>query len=179
MMGHTHWIIGGASWLGVLAFAGTPSPAVAAGGFALASVAALCNDIDTKNSMASKALGPVTGLISFTIRKLFGGHRKITHSLLGWALVTLTLFGCVSSLHLIPWIAIAVIVGWSSHIAADMLTKEGCPLLWPISKTNYGLHLVTTGLDKKRGHHTSEWWVIRPLAVLAVIGFSLMLMIGG
>jgi len=183
MMGHTHWIIGGASWLGALSAANVAGNAplslgMVAGGWAIATVSALVPDIDTKNSMASKSLGPVTEAISFGIRKLFGGHRKITHSLLGLGLVMLTLAGCISSLHLIPWIGFAVVIGWSSHVVADMLTREGCPLLWPISETKFGLHLVTTGLEKKKGHHTSEWWLIRPLAVIATIGFSVLLLIG-
>lgn len=183
MMGPTHAMIGAASWLGGLAAlnAAGSAPigvAIGLGGTALAALLALMPDIDTKNSLGSKLMGPVTETLSFGIRKLFGGHRKITHSLLGVALVAVPLFACVQSLHLIPWVAAAIVTGWVSHIAADMLTREGCPLLWPIDMHDYGLHLVTTGLDKKKGHHTSEWWIIHPLSIVAVIGFSILLIIG-
>jgi hypothetical protein len=52
-----------------------------------------------------------------------------------------------------------------------MLTREGCPLLWPVSKTKYGLHLVTTG---KR----VEKYIIRPMALAGLVGFAAMIMIG-
>jgi len=176
MMGHTHWIIGGASWLGALSAANVAGNAplslgMVAGGFAIASVAALCPDIDTKKSMAAKSLGPVTGILSWIIRTIGNGHRKITHCLLGASLVILGLAFCVGSLHLIPWIGFAVVIGWISHIVADMLTKEGCPLLWPISKVKFGLHIVTTG-------GKLEKYFIRPVTVLAVIGFSVLLVMG-
>jgi membrane-bound metal-dependent hydrolase YbcI (DUF457 family) len=172
MMGHTHWVIGAASWLGVLAF--TPvyhNGATVFGGTAIAAVSALCADIDTKNSMASKALGPITGALSYLIRTLFGGHRKITHSILGIILVAACVYALTTGFHWPLWIEGAIMAGWASHVAADMITREGCPLLWPISKKKYGLHLVTTG---KR----AEKYLIRPSALIACIVFSVMLVRG-
>jgi inner membrane protein len=66
-----------------------------------------------------------------------GGHRLISHSILG-----LFIFGYLSKLGLmrlgsillvdmnIVWIAF--MVGVVSHLLADMLTKEGVPLLFPL-----------------------------------------------
>jgi membrane-bound metal-dependent hydrolase YbcI (DUF457 family) len=172
MMGHTHWVIGVATWLGILAFtAVSHAPAVVFGGTVIAAVAALCADIDTKNSMASKALGPITGAVSYLIRTLFGGHRKITHSILGMILIATGVYAMTHAFHWPVWIGLAILAGWASHIGSDMLTREGCPLLWPVSKTKYGLHLVTTG---KR----VEKYIIRPMALAGLVGFAAMIMIG-
>jgi membrane-bound metal-dependent hydrolase YbcI (DUF457 family) len=183
MMGHTHLLIGEASWLGALTIANVSGSlpltlGVLLGGTAVASLGAIEPDIDSKRSIASNLLGPVTRAISFVVRKAFGGHRTITHSLLGMALVDLFAFGMQRWLHFPIWISAAFVVGWISHVLADMLTKEGCPLFWPISDHDFGLHLVTTGLSKKQGRHTSEWWVVRPLAVLASGAFLALLAMG-
>ncbi len=183
MMGKTHFPIGMASWLGVMAaiqsvHPGYLNPVMVLAGTAIAGVAALEPDIDTKNSLASKMLGPVSGAVSFGIRKAFGGHRKITHSLIGAVIVTGLILAMVAGFHWPAWIAGAFVAGWCSHVIADMLTKEGCPLFWPLSDYKFGVHLVTTGLDKKKGHHTSEYWVVRPMAVASIVGFGALIAIG-
>lgn len=179
MMGPTHFLIGGAAWLaGLVAVGHQPALNVAVVGWAIASVAALLPDIDSKNSLASKMLGPVTMFLSWVIRSLFGGHRKITHSIIGLVLAGFLGYSLTHYWHMPVWIDAAIMVGLASHVVADMATREGCPLLWPIHKTNYGLHLVTTGLSKKKGHHTSEYWFIRPLAVVATVVFGALLIAG-
>lgn len=172
MMGHTHWVIGAASWLGVLAFVTVShNPAVVFGGTAIAAVSALCADIDTKNSMASKALGPITGALSYLIRTLFGGHRKITHSILGMILVATGVYALTLGLHWPIWVELSILTGWASHIGSDMITREGCPLLWPASKSKYGLHLVTTGKKVER-------YLVRPIALASCILFAVLIIAG-
>lgn len=174
MMGHTHALIGGMGWLG-FAYAtkghviDTPAFAVI-GGYALASFAALVPDIDTPGSMISRMLGPVGMILSWAVRKIGGGHRKITHSLLGVALVALPFMWCVTSWRLQPWIAAAFVLGYIMHILADMTTISGCPLLWPVNRHNYGLHLITTNKGV-------EHLVIVPLTLLATgfLGFLLVM----
>lgn len=54
-------------------------------------------------------------------------------------------------------------VGYLAHIAGDMLTKEGCPLAWPVSKFRVRFASITTG-------HFTEEVVIGPgLGVVAVV----------
>lgn len=175
MMGITHWVIGGASWLGLLVgLEATGSPVnalVIGGGFAVASIAALEPDIDSKGSMASRMLGPITGVISYLVRHLFGGHRKITHSILGALILTFGIVAFSNWLHIPSWIGGAVIVGWVSHVLADMTTKVGCPLLWPVHKKNYGLHFVVTNGNLER-------YFIRPMAIVACVALTIMLLIG-
>lgn len=169
MMGRTHLVIGGATWLGLAAWHVMPYSGITAiaSGWFLAALAALGPDLDQKQSMGSRLLGPVTQGISWVVRSVSGGHRKLTHSLLGTAFVGLLIGACVTMLHLIPWIALAVMIGWLSHIAADMLTVEGCPLFYPVSKDKLGLHLVHT-------NHTAEHVLIMPLALLANLIFIVM-----
>jgi membrane-bound metal-dependent hydrolase YbcI (DUF457 family) len=167
MMGKTHLLIGGAAWLGIAAIPGSGlihnSLAIGAGWF-LASFGALCPDMDQKQSMGSKMFGPITGAVSWLVRKVSGGHRKLTHSLLGFAIVAAIFGACVVGLHLIPWIAAAFLVGWVSHVLADMLTVQGCPLMYPSSRRSYGLHLMKT-------NHVGEHWFILPVAILANVVF--------
>jgi membrane-bound metal-dependent hydrolase YbcI (DUF457 family) len=91
MMGRTHAATGA-----VLYLAGQPlldmwgvaptTPGVLIAGTVAAAGAALLPDLDTTESTASHAVGPVTQLVAKIVGKVSGGHRHITHSILGVAL---------------------------------------------------------------------------------------------
>ncbi|MEO5950534.1 MAG: metal-dependent hydrolase [Candidatus Saccharimonadales bacterium] len=81
---------------------------------------------------------PIGGVIGRVIAKMLGGHRFITHSILG-----LILLGFLSHLLLtviqpiIPHVQIefvwwAFMIGAVSHLIMDTFTKEGVPWLLPI-----------------------------------------------
>ncbi len=76
-------------------------------------------------------------LISKYICKLLGGHRHFSHSIVGviciGALSAFTLQK-LSSIVLIDMqiVWLSFMVGVVSHILADMPTKEGVPLFWPM-----------------------------------------------
>lgn len=81
---------------------------------------------------------PIGKLFGRTIDKLLGGHRFLTHSVLG-----LVLFGLLAKLLLnflhpimphvdIGWVWWAFIIGMFSHLVMDTFTKEGVPWLLPI-----------------------------------------------
>jgi inner membrane protein len=70
--------------------------------------------------------------------RLLGGHRFISHSLVGFAL-----FGFLSKLLLqflhpimprvdIHFVWVAFLLGYASHLVMDSFTKEGVPWLLPI-----------------------------------------------
>lgn len=90
-------------------------------------ISCLLPDIDHPKSL----LGQRLSWISKPIARAFG-HRGFTHSLLA-------VFGGLTLFYLqVPesWILPAdalqgLVVGYLSHIAADMLTPAGVPLLWP------------------------------------------------
>jgi membrane-bound metal-dependent hydrolase YbcI (DUF457 family) len=192
-MGHTHSLCGAAGWLATSAYLHL-RPAAAFGGAAICGLAAVCNDIDSKRSEASRSLGYVTGIVSWGIRKSCGGHRKITHSLLGIALFAGGAALAVQAAHWPMWIAWALILGFVNHTVMDMLTKEGCPLLWPWSMVHFALLprflRVTTGGKTRRKrrrnqgrvhHHLrrgSEYVVVQPLAALAALGSVILLALG-
>lgn len=64
------------------------------------------------------------------IDKLIGKHRGIGHSIL-W-LIPFALLGIFNLT-----IAIAMIIGFISHILLDLMTIHGCPVLYPILKTDF------------------------------------------
>jgi inner membrane protein len=81
---------------------------------------------------------PIGGTIGRIIDKMLGGHRFLTHSLLG-----LALFGFLAHLLLVfltplmphvdtGYVWWAFIIGMLSHLAMDTLTKEGVPWLLPV-----------------------------------------------
>lgn len=101
--------------------------------------------------------------------RLLGGHRFLSHSLLGFAL-----FGWLSYLLLgflqpiIPHIDTnmvwwAFMIGYGSHLVMDTLTKEGVPWLLPIP-IKFGIppvkrFRITTG-------HFVELGVVLPLLII-------------
>ena len=72
-------------------------------------------------------------------------HRGMTHSIVGLLLSYFAISFIDSS------ISLAFGVGYASHIAADMVTDRGVPLLWPIK---YHFHIPTgirTGSSIEKG----------------------------
>jgi len=81
---------------------------------------------------------PVGRLFGKAFDKLLGGHRFLTHSLIGfvlsgwlfhWLLHLLNLLIPMMDAHIVWW---AFMVGVASHLLMDLFTKEGIPLLLPI-----------------------------------------------
>jgi inner membrane protein len=102
---------------------------------------------------------PTGSLFGRLIDPLLGGHRMITHSLLGMGLIgwglkfLLAKIGRVVlvDMNLVWW---AFMLGYLSHLIADTLTKEGVPWLFPIP-IRFGipplkaLRITTGGLIEK------------------------------
>ena len=99
-------------------------------------IGGLTPDIDQSTGALwhKMTLGTIVGKF---VAPLFGGHRTISHSILG-----LVLFAVLSKLFLILISGILIvdidIVWWSfmigvvSHLVADTFTHEGVPWLFPI-----------------------------------------------
>lgn len=75
---------------------------------------------------------------------------------------------CVTGWHL-ALIPLAAAIGTSAHIAGDMLTRCGCPLLWPATMREF--HLTPRFMRFTTGK-AAERWVVSPL-LLAALGFLL------
>lgn len=66
----------------------------------------------------------LTGLV--LLASAFLPHRTVTHSLLGLGVISLLASQIVPSY----WVYVAM--GYAMHLAEDMLTPAGIPILWPI-----------------------------------------------
>lgn len=81
---------------------------------------------------------PIGGFFGRAVGKLLGGHRFITHSLVGMALLGFLLnllllfiqpiFPTVQ-MDIVWW---AFMIGMASHLVMDTFTKEGVPWLLPL-----------------------------------------------
>jgi len=100
-------------------------------------IGGIAPDIDQPTAPFWRNL-PVGKFFGKTIDKLLGGHRFLSHSILG-----LVLFGFLANLllhflhPLMPHVDIqlvwyAFLIGMVSHLVMDTLTKEGVPWLLPI-----------------------------------------------
>jgi len=94
-------------------------------------------DIDQPTAPLWRNL-PIGRLFGKAFDKLLGGHRFLTHSLLGvvltgwlfhWLLHMLNLLIPKMDAHIVWW---AFMIGVASHLFMDLFTKEGIPLLLPI-----------------------------------------------
>lgn len=71
-------------------------------------------------------------------------HRGITHTLLVPAIL-LSLFYTCSIIPPVASLIFGFLVGWVTHIFADLFNKKGVPVLWPFSSTKYHLASFKTG----------------------------------
>lgn len=124
MLATTHVLVGSLSAVGMAAAGHLEMSAV---NIAAAALGSLLPDIDHTKSAVGRRLLPLSMLVS----SIFG-HRGITHSLL--AVIGLG-FALAFYAPSMPEWAVAIIIGYLSHLAADWLTPYGVPLLWPKRKT--------------------------------------------
>lgn len=89
---------------------------------------ALLPDIDHPSSIPGRLLR----ILSLPISKLCG-HRGFTHSLIAWLLLSITCYQWLAVQWPIPSDLLqAFLLGYISHLIADMLTPSGVPFLWPL-----------------------------------------------
>lgn len=141
MTGKTHQLFGVTAALGSYLFLApsTYAPAAFIGVLVAAHFGSLLPDIDTATSEIWQSLpfGRPVGEVTTTFSgAVTGGHRNLTHSVLGLVLfgwLSFWLFGLAPdywglSAH---WLWVAFSIGYVSHLLADMLTEAGIPLWWP------------------------------------------------
>ena len=141
MMAGSHVAVGVAAWVWAAPYLGLPvlDPLP----LALAGIGSLLPDIDHPQSWVGLRLRMISRPLAATL-----GHRGITHSLLAVIICGL----------LLRWVGFsrtavdAVVVGYLSHLAADLLTSSGLRLMWP-SRWRFAIPLCKTG-------STTEWIVV-------------------
>ena len=131
------------------------STATALAAFLANQVGGIAPDIDQPTAPLWRNL-PVAGLFGRTMSRLLGGHRFLTHSLLGLWLIGLfsrwildILAPSLGSINtdFVWW---AFMIGALSHLVMDSFTREGVPWLLPVP-VKFGfpplrsLRLVTGG----------------------------------
>jgi len=90
--------------------------------------AALLPDLDTPNSLVSKALPPV----SVIVRHIpFNKHRMLTHWLLLWIPLSVAAVAATEHYAFAQVFVVAFFFGYLVHLLEDSLTLEGVPLLRP------------------------------------------------
>jgi|SRR3989344_2747784 len=119
--------------------------------------------------------GTILGKI---VAPVFGSHRFVTHSLVGLALLGWVVRKVLEWSN--GWLVISIEVVWwafmlgaVSHLVADMLTKEGVPLLWPLP-WKFGippfknLRITTGGWMEKAlfvGLVCADIWLVRSFSL--------------
>ena len=159
-------------------------------GLVLTAGAGVLPDIDEPGSTIARSYGFLTETFAWIVHHLSGGHRKGTHSIIGvvvftagaWAAVHFdhTLAGKIALgvfLSLLLSAALAALlvgghhgdalgVGAAAHIAGDMLTHGGCPIVYPVSREEF--HLLPDGLQFTTGK-VAEHWIVTPLLTAALL----------
>ncbi|MFH0943552.1 MAG: metal-dependent hydrolase [Candidatus Beckwithbacteria bacterium] len=99
-------------------------------------VGALAPDLDQATNRLWDLL-PAGNFVGKLLRNLLLQHRTISHSLFGvWIMFQLLYFILPKILNPesvnIHLVVISIMVGFISHLVADMLTKDGIPLFFPL-----------------------------------------------
>ena len=132
MMAGSHVVVGVVTWVVTLRLGihGAVEPI----GVAAAALGSLLPDIDHPKSAVGSVLKPISVPLAMLL-----GHRGLTHSMLAVLGATLLLS------HLgVNSVAAPLVLGYLSHLAADVLTPAGVPLLWPL-KRRFAVPLCRTG----------------------------------
>jgi inner membrane protein len=130
-------------------------------------------DIDQPTAPLWRNL-PVGKYLGKLFEKMSGGHRFITHSLIGVAILSYLLYVLLTFLHPIMGnvnIAIvwwAFVIGIGSHLVMDTLTKEGVPWLLPLP-VKFGFPPIKS--LRITTDHWVENWVVFPLLVIFNVWF--------
>jgi membrane-bound metal-dependent hydrolase YbcI (DUF457 family) len=147
VLGHSHAVSGAVTGAAAGEFI-LHLPLAGAGALAyLAAAWATVPDLDTRGSCAARSLGFFSEAFAWTVGKIARGHRHGTHSILGVAVLTVLTctyrhtqpgrWGLMLLLALAGWelalVPLGCALGCGTHIAGDMLTDSGAPLLWPFA----------------------------------------------
>lgn len=154
MMARSHVIVGIASWIAAAPVLHIhPLDPVALG---VVVAGSLLPDIDHPKSWVGRRTRPLSTAIATTF-----SHRGITHSAI--AVIALALL-LTHAGYQRAGIA-ALVIGYLSHLAADMLTPQGLRLAWPLRGT-WGIPLCRTGSPAEPVIVTliaggTAWWLLR------------------
>ena len=123
---------------------------------------------------------PAGSVFSHIIAPAFiGGHRHLSHSFLGLGILSAIYFLILKLLFLLPifcginigLVFLAFLIGYLSHLFADLFTEMGVPLLFPLG---YHFGIPPDPLGKMR-MKTGRWF--ENLIIYPVINIILLIII--
>lgn len=126
----------------------------------IALICSMIPDLDTRQSLAGKALPFLSTPIAYHF-----GHRTLTHSLLFQVTI-----GAIALATLPKDYAIAILCGLVSHAFADMLTQSGVCWFWPSRA-----RCVLPGSSKYR-FETGSWAELAFACAMTALSFLLVWM---
>ena len=68
----------------------------------------------------------------------------------------------------VPVLAVCVALGMVAHVAGDMCTHDGCPLLYPLSRHEFGLLPEPIRITTNK---LAEHWIVSPLLLAGLAYF--------
>ena len=116
-------------------------------------------DMDTPSGRLWKKI-PAGTILARILKPVFiGGHRHLSHSLIGIAIFSGIFYLLLRLLlsgypELIDAAIIAFLVGYTVHLLADLFTEEGIPLLFPLG---FRFGIPPTPFDRVR-IKTGQWF---------------------
>lgn len=138
MTGRTHDLVAFAALVAVLTTQEIPEMTLATAvvAFGATMIGGLAPDLDEPTANLWKKF-PAGSIIGQIVRPLLGGHRLISHSLLGvFAIGYLVKFllgkigtVLIVDMNIVWW---GFMIGYLSHLIIDTITKEGVPWFFPI-----------------------------------------------
>lgn len=179
MKARTHDVAAATALLGVVAVQPTlPTMTLATVIAALIAnqMGGIAPDIDQPTAPLWRNL-PIAGIAGRFVGKMLGGHRFLTHSLLGMAFMgflshtALTFFQPLMPSVQTEYVWWAFMIGMASHLIMDTFTKEGVPWLLPIP-IKFGIPPL------KRFRFTTGTWtetfIVLPTLLLLITGICTM-----
>ena len=139
MIARTHDVAAATALMAVVLAQPLHSVTVATAVTALISnqIGGIAPDLDQQTAPSWRNL-PVAGIFGKIIGRTLGGHRFLSHSLIGMALFGFSVHWLLVFLHpIMPRVDSSLVwrafmIGVASHLLMDSLTKEGVPWLLPI-----------------------------------------------
>lgn len=153
----SHLIIASASYIGLMTIKPHYDPLLSANftlgmplypvaGFLLCLISSLLPDLDHPKS----TLGSKLTFISYPTSAIFG-HRGITHSFLMIAALVFFIKDIATSsnvhLSITQYFILPFVVGYLSHLLADLCTPAGLPLLYPAKKRFNIAYISSPGIQ--------------------------------
>lgn len=138
----------------------------------LAGLGALLPDLDAQESKV-KHLAIAKGVEPFALPSLvlhrLLGHRGLMHSLLGWGIAAVVV-GLPVTWYVGWQPALALLLGYGSHLLLDACTKHGIPFLYPNKRR---LHALPKLLWISTGSQAEDVvFALLALAVMPLLLFS-------